>query len=367
MRVAVVAYEHPDPLGTAAGRALWAWCEGMLALGHDLDAWSWYPRPPVRELPSWCRWEPVRVGSLWRAHARGLVKPRWDAALGGFSPSEGVIAVADDVPSFAAVARANRSAVTIHYRALADARALRHLDAASVQTARAERRAAARASVVLGYSERVARFAGVGQFRGASRCVPIAHPIPERVVDPVDKPVAALVADWSWQPNVVALGRLLGLWPEVEDRVSGARLIVAGRNVERCEIGSVPGVEVIGEVRDSVEVLSRAAVVAFPCPPTSGPKVKVLEALAHGICVVTTPAGIEGLSVHVGEGAVVCGMATFAAGLARVLSDAQVRAGIAAAGRQAVAIHHSPEAAARSRSAAFEALQASIPGERQSG
>jgi len=353
MRISVVAYEQPDPEGTAAGRALWTWCEGVRALGHELDAWSWYPRPPVRPLPDWCRWQPLEPVARARGHLRGLMAPRTESARAGWEPAPDAVGVADDVPSFAAVSHLERSVVTVHYRAALDGAATVRTDLPALQTHRAERRAGRHAALVLAFSPRVGRH--LPRRGRPTRFVPIAYPVPDEPLALVEEPVAALIADWSWPPNHRALKRLLAAWPTVTDAVPGARLLLAGRHLERARVGATPGVEVLGEVGASGDVLARAAVVAFPCPATSGPKVKVLEALAHGVPVVTTAAGVEGLVLQHGQGAVVAGDHDFAAALAATLLDPERRGALAASGRRAVAAHHGALPVARARLAALGA------------
>ncbi len=345
MRLAVAVCDHPDPEGTSAGRSAWAWCEGIRTLGHDLEAWCWHPDPPRRPLPDWCRWRPVDPGPRARAHLRGILRPRWDTGGGEWTPPDGTIAVADDVPSFAAVAGSSRSVLTVHYRALLDARAVGRLRPAQLQTARGERRGGRRAGLVLAYSERVGR--GLGP--RPARFIPIGYPVPEEPLPVVDEPVAALLADWSWPPNLSALGILLRCWPEVRDAVPAARLLLAGRHLDRARVGSIPGVDLLGEIPSSRDLLDRAALVAFPCPATSGPKVKVLEALAHGVPVLTTPAGVEGIVLGPGQGAELAGPGEFAGVLAKLLVSPDRRAALGATGRAAVLAAHSPLAVARTR------------------
>jgi glycosyltransferase involved in cell wall biosynthesis len=230
-----------------------------------------------------------------------------------------------------------------------DAVAVRRFKRADIQMARAERIAGRQAGLVLAYSERV----GHGLAKPA-HIIPIAYPVPEVALAPVSEPIAALMADWSWPPNQLAASWLLSLWPEVRDEVPGARLLLAGRNLNIISVGYLPGVELVGEVRESADLLGQAAVMAFPCPTSSGPKVKVLEALAHGLPVVTTSAGMEGLVVPSGDGAVISDRRNFARALTGLLADPERRASLGDSGRAAVARHHSPLAAARARIKAFE-------------
>lgn len=346
MKLSVVACELPHPQGTAAGRDLWGWCEGVRALGHELDVWVWFrsSSSPEGPVPSWCRYEPFDAGPMWKRHLRAIVRPRGEIELAGWEPAPGAIPVADHYSSFAAVLPFPRSVATIHFRSLLDAWAVRDTDPARLQTARIERKAGRRAGLVLAYSERVAR-----HLRSPATVVPIACIVPEQPVAPVDEPVVLMMADWSWPPNRRALSWLLACWPDVRQAVPAARLVLAGRHIDQAAIGTMAGVEPVGEVADSLQVLSRCAVVAFPCPPSSGPKYKVLEALAYGIPVVTTAAGAEGVLVPPEEGPVTADRHGFADALVTVLLDPEHRAALGRAGRQAVERAHSPLASARAR------------------
>jgi glycosyltransferase involved in cell wall biosynthesis len=76
--------------------------------------------------------------------------------------------------------------------------------------------------------------------------------------------------------------------------VPGARLVVAGRGTDRLAIAGT-GIDVLGEVPSAVDVLRTLSVLVYPVGRGSGMKVKVLEALALGVPVVTTTDGAEGI------------------------------------------------------------------------
>jgi glycosyltransferase involved in cell wall biosynthesis len=80
---------------------------------------------------------------------------------------------------------------------------------------------------------------------------------------------------------------------------------------------------------------------------------KVIEAVAYGVPVVTTPSGIEGLHVAAEDGPVVADDHRFADALIALLRDPARRAAMAARGRPAVTATHAPLAAARLRIAAI--------------
>jgi len=355
VKLAVVCCELPHPQGTAAGRDLWAWCEGVRQLGHEVEAWVWFrsPSSPEGPVPSWCRLDLFDPGPMWRRHLRALVRPRAEVALAGWEPPAGAVAVADHYSSFAAVLPFPRSVATVHFRSLLDAWAVRDPAPARWQTARIERRAGRRAGLVLAYSDRVARHLGTPERPPV--IVPMACVVPDRPVEPVEEPVALMLADWSWPPNRRALGWLLGAWPDVRRQVPGARLLVAGRRIDELSLGPMAGVEVLGAVPDSADALAQAAVLAFPCPPSSGPKYKTLDALAHGVPVVTTAAGAEGLQLPAADGPVVADRRRFADALAALLQDPARRAELGAAGRRGVLATHAPVPSAQARLAAMVA------------
>jgi glycosyltransferase involved in cell wall biosynthesis len=102
--------------------------------------------------------------------------------------------------------------------------------------------------------------------------------------------------------------------------VPEARLAVAGRGTESLGLNGLNRVDVVGEVPSSSAFFSQLSVLLFPLERGSGMKVKVLEALACGVPVVTTPAGAEGIAPT--EGVVVCTSdEELADAAARILAD----------------------------------------------
>lgn len=96
-----------------------------------------------------------------------------------------------------------------------------------------------------------------------------------------------------------------------------------------------------------------ASVLAFPCPASTGPKFKVFEAIAHGLPVVTTPWGVEGLVAQDGEGALVVHPQDLAKGLTEFRLSPEHRADVGRSMRAAVQKNHSPLAAQRAHLNAF--------------
>lgn len=349
MRIEVVSYHLPHPDGTATGRHVYAIWDAVRALGHDVSVWCWGDVPAGLAAPEWVRCERYHDAGGWRRRPATLVSPRGGIASASWRPSPDAVAWAEEPESYPAIAAARHRGVTVYHSTRLDAVALGHRRLADVQSIRAERRAVGRAGVAITFSERVAAAVGIREL------CPVTLPIPDRPLEPVAEPIAAMIADWAWPPNQSALAALLTEWPEVRRELPEARLLIAGRGLA----GPITdaGVEVVGEVASARDVLSRAAVLAFPCPPTSGPKMKVLEAMSWGLPVVTTPAGVEGIVVSPGSVAV-AEPGEFRRSLVDVLRDGARRAEMAAAGRADVLAHHRPEQAAAARLALISCLTA---------
>lgn len=348
MRFAVVSYHLPHPEGTANGRHVFAAWEAVRQAGHDVDLWCWGEPPPGLTPPEWatCR-RFVDPGGLRRKPA-ALLRPRWGLAGAGWRAPDDAVAWAEEPESYAAIAAARRRLVTVPHSAWLDAVALRRFTPALLQSVRAERRAVRGADRAVTLSRRIADASAI------EHVIPATLPVPDQALAPVPEPVALLLADWSWPPNRRALLPLLRAWPRVRHAVPAARLLLAGRG--ELPVAAGEGIESLGEVPTTREALARAAVFAFPCPPTSGTKMKVLDALVHGVPVVTTPAGAEGLRLTAAA-AVVVPESGFAVALADVLSDPSRRARLAEQGRAAAIAGHSPPQAAQARLAVAESLR----------
>ncbi|HET7929285.1 MAG TPA: glycosyltransferase family 4 protein [Actinomycetota bacterium] len=122
---------------------------------------------------------------------------------------------------------------------------------------------------------------------------------------PQPEPVLLFLATLSWPPNAEGLSRFLeGDLPALLERVPDARLVVAGsgapgRLVRR--VHEARGAEFAGPVEDDEALYRRARCFVDVGVGGSGTKIKVLNALARGLPVVTGPDGAAGLEVSSGE------------------------------------------------------------------
>ncbi|WP_229677890.1 glycosyltransferase [Caldovatus sediminis] len=89
---------------------------------------------------------------------------------------------------------------------------------------------------------------------------------------------------------------LAEVWPLLRRLLPGARLEICGSVGRALGPGLPRGVRARGIVPDLAPVLHRAACAVAPVLAGSGLKIKLLDCVAHGLPVVTTPVGAEGFA-----------------------------------------------------------------------
>jgi len=105
-------------------------------------------------------------------------------------------------------------------------------------------------------------------------------------------------------PNITAIEWFLRhVVPRILERNPDARLVVVGSDPPPRDLFDNAGrsVELVGFVEDIRSELARRAVFVCPILSGSGVRVKLLEAFASGIPVVSTRIGAEGLARKDGE------------------------------------------------------------------
>ena len=126
------------------------------------------------------------------------------------------------------------------------------------------------------------------------------------------------------------------IWPALRDRWPNLVWRLVGKNPGAISkiIAGDPRIKVVGTVDDAVYEIARSRVAVVPLLTGSGTRLKILEAWAAGIPVVSTTVGAEGLPVRAGETLLLADdPAGFVAEVTRLLACTELRQQIGSAGR----------------------------------
>ncbi len=121
--------------------------------------------------------------------------------------------------------------------------------------------------------------------------------------EPVREPVMLFVGTMGYKPNEDgALWLLREVLPLVRAAVPGVRLIIAGHSAGKVleRVLPVKGVSVVSDPDDMADLYRASAVVVVPLFSGSGTRIKILEAGAYGLAVVSTHKGADGLDIEDG-------------------------------------------------------------------
>lgn len=174
------------------------------------------------------------------------------------------------------------------------------------------------------------------------------------------------IGSFAHLPNVLAVDFFLRVvWPKLKS--SGIRLhIIAGaspqyyldRYQDRVRLDlSERGLEVEDFVADVRPAYRRATIVIAPLLASAGTNIKIMEAMAMGKAIVSTPAGINGLDLQPGKDLIVANTGSeMAAAISELLDNAARRESIERQARLTVERRFNWDAIAAEQKRIYEEL-----------
>jgi len=121
---------------------------------------------------------------------------------------------------------------------------------------------------------------------------------------PAQESTVGLIGSMHWEPSRSAAERLITrIWPMVKRGFPEAKLYIAGWNAGSYlqKYSSQPDLTLTENLAHPSDFFSKAAVMVYAPSRGSGMKVKVMEAMAYGVPVVTTWEGVEGIDYQNGR------------------------------------------------------------------
>jgi len=141
----------------------------------------------------------------------------------------------------------------------------------------------------------------------------------------------------EYHPNISAVRFFRReVWPILRERWPGLVWRLIGKNPEavRRFTGGDARIQVQGQVDNAIRELARAKAAVVPVLAGSGTRLKILEAWAAGLPVVSTTLGAEGLGARHGESLLLAdGGPAFAEAVSRLLACTDLRERVGMTGR----------------------------------
>ncbi|HVD92702.1 MAG TPA: glycosyltransferase family 4 protein [Vicinamibacterales bacterium] len=201
-----------------------------------------------------------------------------------------------------------------------------YLSGQAIMLGHKEQAAASMAHTIFACSDDEARY-----FRslGANRVVVVPNGVDTSAFSSTSTrregpPTILFIGALEWMPNISAVRFLArDVLPAVRARVPDARLLVVGRRptAEVLALGDPGRVDIAADVPDVRPYWEQADVLAVPLETGGGTRIKILEAFAAGVPVVSTPVGCEGIDARHPEHLLIASRDRFADAVVASLGD----------------------------------------------
>lgn len=164
----------------------------------------------------------------------------------------------------------------------------------------------------------------------------------------------------DWRPNLEGVMWFLSdVWPRIRSKVPHARLTLAGKNMPQQILSAQSdSIHVQGFVQDAKAFVRAGGVMVVPLFSGSGMRVKIVEGMALGKAIVSTPIGAEGIGGKDKQDYLLADTPeTFAEAVVSLLTDNDLQKKIGSNARHFAEVHFDQGAIARKLLSFFNELQ----------
>lgn len=148
------------------------------------------------------------------------------------------------------------------------------------------------------------------------------------------------VTNYEWLQNVEAVDLLVEkVWPRIHKNFKNAKLWIVGRKIPQriLDLASRDDIEITESIPDARDAYKASTVMVTPIKGSGGTRLKILEALAAGLPVVSTSIGVAGLNLVNGKEALIEDtMQGLAKETIKLLKDKKLASKIGLAGKKFV-------------------------------
>ncbi|SHE30938.1 Glycosyltransferase involved in cell wall bisynthesis [Mariniphaga anaerophila] len=112
------------------------------------------------------------------------------------------------------------------------------------------------------------------------------------------------IGSLEWAPNQEGIIWFIDkCWPKIHEKFPNLKFYIAGRKAPDWLVRrfDAPNIVFMGEVEDAYEFMNSKSIMVVPLFSGSGMRIKVIEGMALGKPIVSTPIGTEGISTQSGR------------------------------------------------------------------
>jgi glycosyltransferase involved in cell wall biosynthesis len=120
----------------------------------------------------------------------------------------------------------------------------------------------------------------------------------------IEMPSVFHLGSMDWMPNQEAMKWFIQqVWFDINESFPDLHFYLAGRNipVSFFDFNNQNNIRVLGEIDDAIGFMNEKAIMIVPLFSGSGIRVKILEGMALGKCIISTDLGAQGIDAIDGE------------------------------------------------------------------